>query len=71
MDISVLLISVIIALALTLWFVLHGYNRLVVMRNDVRRAWSDIDVQFSFRHSLVPNLVESVKGYMSHERETL
>jgi LemA protein len=71
MDISVLLIAVIIALVLVLWFVLHGYNRLGVMRNDVGRAWSDIDVQFRFRHNLVPNLVESVKGYMSQERETL
>jgi LemA protein len=41
------------------------------MRNNARNAWSDIDVQLTRRHDLVPNLVESVKGYMSHERQTL
>ncbi len=47
------------------------YNGLVGMRNSVRSAWSDIDVQLTRRHDLVPNLVESVKGYMAHERQTL
>jgi len=41
------------------------------MRNNVRNGWSDIDVQLARRHDLVPNLVESVRGYMTHERETL
>ncbi|MBZ5507488.1 MAG: LemA family protein [Acidobacteriia bacterium] len=41
------------------------------MRNAVQSGWSDIDVQLTRRHDLVPNLVESVKGYMTHERETL
>jgi len=71
MDISALLIAVIVAVALALLFLLRVYNQLVAMRNNVRNAWSDIDVQLTFRHNLVPNLVESVKGYMSHERETL
>jgi LemA protein len=71
MDISGVLIAIIIAAALLLWFVLRVFNRLVAMRNQVRQAWSDIDVQLTFRHTLVPNLVESVRGYMSHERETL
>jgi LemA protein len=44
------------------------YNRLVTQRNRVRNAWSQIDVQLRRRHDLVPNLVESVKGYMAHER---
>jgi LemA protein len=51
--------------------VIVNFNRLVGLRNGVRNAWSDIDVQLTRRHDLVPNLVESVKGYMSHERETL
>lgn len=71
MGVSGIMIAIIVAAAVVLWFVLRLYNRLVLMRNNVRNAWSGIDVQLSFRHDLVPNLVESVKGYMSHERETL
>jgi LemA protein len=47
------------------------YNRLVADRNQVRAGWSDIDVQLTRRHELVPRLVEAVKGYASHERATL
>src|SRR5262249_7055008 len=47
------------------------FNRLVALRNGVRNGWSDIDVQLTRRHDLVPNLVESVKGYMGHEREVM
>ncbi len=65
------LVAIFVAAVVILWAVLHLYNRVVKLRNQVRNAWSDIDVQLSYRHSLVPNLVESVKGYMSHERETL
>src|ERR1700758_2886301 len=71
MDISVVLIAIIVAVVLSLLFLLRVYNRLVAMRNHVRNAWSDIDVQLTFRHNLVPNLVASVKSYMSHEREAL
>src|SRR5215467_59644 len=53
-----------------LYFVVT-YNRLVSLRNGVRNGWSDIDVQLTRRHDLVPNLVASVKGYMDHERQTL
>ena len=60
MDISVVLIAIIVVVVLVLLFVLRLYNRLVAMRNKVRNAWSDIDVQLTFRHNLVPNLVESV-----------
>src|SRR6185437_16127176 len=63
---------VIIAIAaLALIFLLGTYNGLVRMRNNLRNAWSDIDVQLTRRHDLIPNLVESVKGYMTHERQTL
>ena len=71
MDILVVLIATIVAVVLALLYLLRVYNGLIKMRNGVRNAWSDIDVQFTFRHNLVPNLVESVKGYMSHERKTL
>jgi len=47
------------------------YNRLVALRNNVEGAWADIDVQLTRRHDLIPNLVETVKGYAAHERETL
>jgi LemA protein len=54
-----------------LLLLLATFNRLVGMRNGVRNGWSDIDVQLTRRLDLVPNLVESVRGYMTHERETL
>jgi LemA protein len=47
------------------------YNRLINLRNRVRNAFAQIDVQLTRRHDLIPNLVEAVKGYMAHERETL
>jgi LemA protein len=47
------------------------YNSLVALRNQVRNAWSQIDVQLKRRHDLIPNLVGAVKGYMQHEREVL
>ena len=47
------------------------YNRLVNLRNQVRNAWRQIDVQLKRRHDLIPNLVETVKDYMSYEQETL
>ncbi|MEN6373020.1 MAG: LemA family protein [Armatimonadota bacterium] len=53
---------------LFLWAILT-YNRLVVLRNRIENAWSQIDVQLRRRYDLIPNLVETVKGYASHERE--
>ncbi len=47
------------------------YNALVRLRNAVENAWSQIDVQLKRRHDLIPNLVETAKGYMQHERDTL
>ena len=47
------------------------YNRLVRLRNQVKNAWAQIDVQLKRRYDLIPNLVETAKGYMKHERETL
>jgi LemA protein len=47
------------------------YNSLVGLRNQMRNSWSQIDVQLKRRHDLIPNLVETAKGYMKHERETL
>jgi len=55
---------------LVLWFV-SIYNGLVRLRNFVDNAWAQIDVQLKRRHDLIPNLLETVKGYMAHERGTL
>lgn len=52
-------------------FLVSVYNKLVTMRERVRNGFAQIDVQLERRHDLIPNLVETVKGYMSHERETL
>jgi LemA protein len=58
-------------LALLLVWVITTYNALVKSRNKVDEAWSGVDVQLKRRHDLVPNLVETVKGYAAHERRTL
>ena len=70
MDISYIVVLFVIA-ALLLGFLIMTYNRLVKLRNRVQNAWSDVDVQLTRRHDLVPNLVEAVRGYMGHERQTL
>ena len=71
MDISYgVIIAAAVALLLLL-FVISTYNRMVRLRNRVRNAWSDIDVQLERRHDLVPNLVETARGYMAHERQVL
>src|SRR3954467_10512423 len=63
----ILLVVVVVAI----WFVVSLYNRLVGARNGYKNAFSQIDVQLTRRYDLIPNLVEAVKGYMSHERGTL
>lgn len=68
MIVGLVLLAVGFVLALW-WF--GTYNRLVRMRQEVKNAWSQIDVQLKRRHDLIPNLVEAVKGYMAHERQTL
>ena len=63
-----ILLGVVVLLAI---FVIGIYNRLVRLRNRVEAGWAQIDVQLKRRHDLIPNLVETVKGYAAHERETL
>lgn len=58
-------------IAILLIFLAVTYNSLVRLRNQVSNAWAQIDVQLKRRHDLIPNLVETVRGYMKHERETL
>ena len=64
-----LIIVVVLVVGVVLFFWL-GYNSLVRRRNQVDNAWSQIDVQLKRRHDLIPNLVETVKGYAAHERGT-
>jgi LemA protein len=71
LDVPYGLVAIVAVAALLLFFLVATFNRLIRLRNGVRNAWSDIDVQLTRRHDLVPNLVESVKRYTSHERETL
>ena len=65
------LIIVLVVLAVVAFLVVGLYNRLVGLRMRAQNAWSDIDVQLKRRADMVPNLVATVKGYASHERETL
>ena len=64
------LIVVGVIVVLVIFFVIGIYNSLVRLRNQVDNAWSQIDVQLKRRHDLIPNLVETAKGYMEHERGT-
>lgn len=64
---NILFLFIIIVGAGTIFF----YNRLVKLRNLVKEAWSSIDVMLKKRHDLIPGLIETVKGYATHEKETL
>lgn len=68
---TTVLVVIAVALFLVIAFVIGVYNSLVGLRNQVNNAWSQIDVQLKRRHDLIPNLVETAKGYMKHERGTL
>ena len=63
-----IVLGVIVVIAV---FLFMTYNQLVALRQRVDQSFADIDVQLKLRHDLIPNLVETVKGYASHERETL
>ena len=69
MPISLIILVVILALVL-LWG-MGVYNRIIVLKNEVKNAYGQIDVQLKRRYDLIPNLVETAKKYLSHERETL
>ena len=65
-----LIIILIIILLIILYFI-TTYNKLVKLRNRVKDGWAQIDVQLKRRFDLIPNIVETVKGYAKHESETL
>ena len=68
MDIGWIILGI---LGAVLLYFVGIFNALVRLRNRAKNAWSQIDVQLKRRHDLIPNLVETAKGYMKHERETL
>jgi len=65
---SILYIILFVVLILALWLI-GVFNALVKIKNRVKEAWADIDVQLKRRYNLIPNLMETVKGYASHEKE--
>ena len=67
---KILLILLAIVAAIGIWL-MSVYNGLVKLRNMMQEGWSGIDVQLKRRFDLIPNLIETVKGYASHEKETL
>ncbi len=72
MGAGLIVLIAVVAVGIVFVVVIIGmYNSLVRLRNQVQNAWSQIDVQLKRRHDLIPNLVETAKGYMQHERETL
>ena len=66
-----ILLLLLIVIVIFFLFLIGIYNSLIRLRNRVKNAWSQIDVQLKRRHDLIPNLVETAKGYMKHEKETL
>ena len=68
MDAGIILLILVIGIGI---FLVMVYNRLVALRQTCNQAWGDIDVQLKQRHDLVPNIVETVKGYAAHEKDTL
>jgi LemA protein len=68
--IPTLIIIAVVVLIPLIWLIAN-YNRMARLRQHIKESWSDIDVEMKRRYELVPNLVETVKGYTRHERETL
>jgi LemA protein len=67
----VVLVVLVLLLVLVAGWAVAAYNRLIRLRTQVQASWAQVDVQLKRRHSLIPNLVETVKGYAAHERGTL
>jgi LemA protein len=67
----IVLVVIVLAIVVAIAFVAGGYNKLVTLRNRYKNAYAQIDVQLKRRYDLIPNLVETAKGYIKHERETL
>ncbi|MDD5454937.1 MAG: LemA family protein [Candidatus Ratteibacteria bacterium] len=68
---GIVALVILVVVVIVVLSVIGVFNALVGLRNQVKNAWSQIDVQLKRRHDLIPNLVETAKGYMQHERGTL
>jgi len=68
---TLVLIGLVVVVVFAAMFVVGIYNKLVALRNRFKNAWAQIDVQLKRRYDLIPNLVETAKGYIKHERGTL
>lgn len=70
-TLTVVALVLVVLVMLGLFWLIGAYNRLVTLRNRFKNAWAQIDVQLKRRYDLIPNLVETAKGYLQHERGTL
>ena len=70
-PLTIALLVIVVLGAIVIFWLIGIYNGLVRLRNEVKNAWAQIDVQLKRRHDLIPNLVETVKGYAGHEKGTL
>ncbi len=71
MNVLIVLAVILVPIVLVVLWLIGAYNSLVTLRNRFKNAFAQIDVQLKRRHDLIPNLVETAKGYLTHERETL
>ena len=73
MGLALMFIAIVVLVVVVgfIGFFVSGYNKLVTLRNRYKNAYAQIDVQLQRRYDLIPNLVETAKGYIKHERETL
>ena len=69
--IVIILVVIVVVILGIVGYAIGGFNKLVTLRNRYKNAYSQIDVQLKRRYDLIPNLVETAKGYLTHERETL
>ena len=70
MDGKLIALIVVVVIVMIVAFIIGVYNKLITLRTRVEEAWSDITIQLKYRADLIPNLVETVKGYAKHEKET-